>query len=61
MLLSIAVGTLALPVMVVTAVFMAAERMLPSVRPIIAAQAAFAAAIGVLLIVGSLTPARFWP
>lgn len=60
MLLSVVVGALALPIMVVTALLMAAERMLPWVRPLIAAQAAFAGAVGVLLIAGSLAPAWVW-
>jgi predicted metal-binding membrane protein len=61
MLLSVVVGTLALPVMVVTASFMAAERLLPSARPLIAAQAVFAAALGVLLILGVVAPAQVLP
>lgn len=61
MLLSIVVGTLALPIMVVTALLMAAERMLPWVRPLVALQAGFAGAVGLLLIAGSLAPAPIWP
>jgi predicted metal-binding membrane protein len=57
MILGLLVGALALPVMVLTTVVMAAERMLPSVRPLIPLQAAFCVIVGVLLLAGVVLPA----
>jgi predicted metal-binding membrane protein len=61
MVLGLVVGALALPVMVATAVIMAAERMLPSVRPLIPLQAGFAGILGLLLLSGLVPPAFVWP
>ncbi|MCI0754879.1 DUF2182 domain-containing protein [Teichococcus vastitatis] len=61
MTLGLLVGALALPVMVLTAVVMAAERMLPWVRPLVPLQAALCAAVGLLLLSGILPPAAGWP
>jgi predicted metal-binding membrane protein len=58
MLLSVLVGALMMPIMVVTAVIMMLERIVPSVRPLIPVQAALAIGVGLLLIVGTL-PAGF--
>jgi predicted metal-binding membrane protein len=56
MLLTLAVGTFAMPLMVVVSLFMLAERMLPSVRALIPVQAGFAFVIGLLIISGALPP-----
>jgi predicted metal-binding membrane protein len=56
MLLSVLVGALMLPIMVVTAALMMLERLLPSVRPLIPLQAGLAIAIGALLIAGVVPP-----
>lgn len=58
MLLGVFVGAMMLPIMVLTAVMMMLERMLPVVRPLIPLQAAIAVALGILLILGAL-PAGF--
>ena len=60
MLLTLAVGAFALPLMVLVSVAMLLERTVPSVRPLIPAQAALAIATGVLLLAGAL-PAGFGP
>lgn len=52
MLLTLAVGWPALPVMVVLSVAMAAERLLPRVRPLVPAIAIAAIALGIALLVG---------
>lgn len=52
MLLTLTVGTAALPVMVVAGVLMAAERMLAHVRPLIPMIAAAAVTTGLLLLAG---------
>jgi predicted metal-binding membrane protein len=54
MLLSVLVGALLLPIMVVVAGFMVLERLLPKVRPLIPLQAGLAVVVGVLLIAGQL-------
>jgi predicted metal-binding membrane protein len=56
MLLTWVVGAFVLPMMVVVSVIMLLERLLPSVRPLVPLQAAFACAIGILLMLGSLPP-----
>jgi predicted metal-binding membrane protein len=56
MLLTLIVGAFALPLMVLVSVIMLLERLLPSVRPLVPFQAAFACAIGILLLLGSLPP-----
>jgi predicted metal-binding membrane protein len=56
MLLTWVVGAFVLPMMVVVSVMMLLERLLPSVRPLVPLQAAFACAIGILLLLGSLPP-----
>jgi predicted metal-binding membrane protein len=56
MLLTVLVGALMLPVMVVAAALMMLERLMPSVRPLIPLQAGLAIVLGVLLIVGLLPP-----
>jgi predicted metal-binding membrane protein len=56
MLLSVLVGALMLPIMVVTACLMMLERLMPSVRPLIPLQAGLAIAVGTLLITGLLPP-----
>jgi len=61
MILGIIVGALVLPIMVVSAVIMTAERMLPSVRPLIPLQAGLAGIIGFLLLSGLVPPAFVWP
>lgn len=60
MILSLIVGAFALPVMVGSAVIMAAERMLPWVRPLIPLQAALAGFVGLLLLLGLVPPAYVW-
>jgi predicted metal-binding membrane protein len=57
MSLAILVGALMLPVMVLCALLMTLERLLPSVRPLIPLQAGFAIAIGVSLLAGLVPPA----
>lgn len=57
MILSVVAGGLALPIMVIAAAFMMLERLLPSVRRLVPAQAAFAIGIGLLLITGILPDA----
>lgn len=52
--LTLIVGLYALPLMIVVSTLMLAERMLPSIRPLIPLQAGFAIAIGALLIAGWL-------
>lgn len=59
MLLAVLVGALMLPIMVLCTLLMSAERLLPSVRPLIPLQAALAIAIGILLLTGALPPAHF--
>lgn len=59
MLLAVLVGALMLPIMVVAALMMTLERMLPVFRPLIPLQAGFAIVIGVLLLVGAIPPAYF--
>ncbi|WP_377295178.1 DUF2182 domain-containing protein [Rhizobium sp. SG2393] len=59
MILSVLVGALMLPIMVVTALMMTLERMLPVFRPLIPLQAAFAILVGALLLAGALPPAFF--
>lgn len=54
MLLTLAVGAFALPLMVVVSVAMLFERLLPSVRTLVALQAALAILIGLLLLSGLL-------
>jgi predicted metal-binding membrane protein len=56
MLLSVLVGALMLPLMVLVACLMMLERLLPSVRPLIPLQAGLAVVVGVLLIAGLLPP-----
>ncbi len=56
MLLTLTIGTAAMPVMVLAAVLMTTERMAPAVRPLIPAIAATAIAAGVLLLFGVLPP-----
>ncbi len=56
MLLTLIVGAFVLPLMVVVSVIMLLERLLPSVRPLVPLQAAFACALGILLLLGSLPP-----
>jgi predicted metal-binding membrane protein len=56
MLLSVLVGALMLPIMVIAAALMMLERLMPSVRPLIPLQAGLAIVLGVLLIVGLLPP-----
>jgi predicted metal-binding membrane protein len=57
MLLGVVVGALMLPIMVLCALFMTMERLLPVVRPLIPLQAALAVAIGALLLTGAIPPA----
>ena len=59
MLLAVLVGVLMLPIMVITALMMTAERMLPAFRPLIPLQAGFAILIGVLLLLGAIPPAYY--
>jgi predicted metal-binding membrane protein len=54
MLLTIAVGAFALPLMVIVSVAMLFERTLPSVRALIPLQAALAVVIGLALLAGAL-------
>ena len=56
MLLTLAVGTFAMPLMIVVSLFMLAERLLPSVRPLVPLQAGFAMLIGILILTGLLPP-----
>jgi predicted metal-binding membrane protein len=56
MLLTLAVGSMAMPVMVVVSVFMLAERLLPSVRFLVPAQAAFACLLGLSILTRQLPP-----
>lgn len=56
MILSFAVGAMALPIMVIVSVVMLLERLLPSVRPLIPLQAALACGIGLLLLFGIIPP-----
>ncbi|WP_157508838.1 DUF2182 domain-containing protein [Luteipulveratus halotolerans] len=52
MLLTLAVGVAALPVMLVAAVVMSAERLLPHVRPLVPAVAVGSIALGLLVLAG---------
>lgn len=54
MAVTLLVGSLHLPVMVVVSLMMLAERLLPSVRSLIAIQAGFACGLGLLLIISPL-------
>lgn len=56
MLLTLAVGALAMPLMLVVSLFMLAERLLPSVRAMVPIQAAFACGLGLLILTGALPP-----
>jgi predicted metal-binding membrane protein len=56
MLLTLIVGAMAMPIMVLTSVFMMLERVLPSIRPLIPLQAALAVLVGVALLMGWLPP-----
>ncbi len=56
MLLTLAVGALAMPLMVAVSLFMLAERLLPSVRALVPVQAAFACGLGLLILSGALPP-----
>lgn len=56
MLLTLTVGALALPVMVIASVLMLLERVLPSVRRLVGLQAAFACLVGLLLLSGAVAP-----
>jgi predicted metal-binding membrane protein len=56
MLLTLAVGTMAMPLMVAVSFFMLAERLLPSVRFLVPAQAAFACLVGLLILTRQLPP-----
>ncbi len=57
MVLGVLVGALMLPIMVICAVMMALERLLPASRPLIPIQAGFAILIGALLLAGSIPTA----
>lgn len=54
MMLCVLVGALMLPIMVVCAVLMSLERLVPAYRPLVPLQAGFAIAIGGLLLVGAV-------
>jgi predicted metal-binding membrane protein len=56
MLLTLAVGTMAMPLMVAVSFFMLAERLLPSVRFLVPTQAAFACLLGLLILTRQLPP-----
>lgn len=56
MVLTLAVGVAALPVMVAGAVLMAAERLAPATRPLVPVIAGFALVAGALILVGALPP-----
>ncbi len=56
MVLTLAVGALAMPLMVVVSLFMLAERLVPSVRALIPAEAALACGLGILILIGALPP-----
>jgi predicted metal-binding membrane protein len=56
MTLGILVGALMLPIMVVCALLMSLERMVPAFRPLVPLQASFAIAVGGLLLVGAIPP-----
>jgi predicted metal-binding membrane protein len=56
MLLTLAVGSMAMPVMVAVSIFMLAERLLPSVRFLVPAQAALACLLGLLILTRQLPP-----
>jgi predicted metal-binding membrane protein len=54
MMLGLLVGALMLPIMVLCALMMTLERLLPSFRPLIPLQAGFAILIGILLLIGRI-------
>jgi predicted metal-binding membrane protein len=56
MLLTLAVGSMAMPIMVAVSFFMLAERLLPSVRFLVPAQAVFACLLGLLILTRQLPP-----
>lgn len=57
MALGLLAGTLVLPIMVLCALMMTLERLLPAFRPLIPIQAGFAILIGILLLAGVVPPA----
>lgn len=56
MALTFVVGTFAMPLMIAVSLFMLAERLLPSARPLVPLQAGFAILIGILILTGLLPP-----
>lgn len=59
MLLGVLAGAMMLPIMVICALMMSLERLLPVFRPLIPLQAGFAILIGSLLLLGAIPPAFF--